>query len=1198
MKNGSKTLKVFLKIMRLSFYQLLFSVLACTWAFATNGTAQELLNRHITVTIENQNIESAIRKISKVASVRFVYSPQLIHAERKVSLNAQDKSLSEVLESFLKPLQISYEVSGSQILLRNEQRAQVEVLPIEVENAIIDVSISGTVTDEKNEPMPGVSVAVKNTTRGTTTDPNGKFILSLPDENSALVFSFLGYEKQEIIIGTRKVINIQLRPDPKSLQEVVVVGYGTQNKATLTGSIATVDAKTFQDRGPVASPLAALQGQVAGVTVTRSSSQPGREGWNFQIRGAASINSTEPLVIVDGLPVPGVSALNSFNPNDIENISFLKDAAASIYGSRAAGGVVLITTKRAKNGKPRIEYNVSVSQKKVGLLPKLVDINGWGPLIKEARATDGFPATDIWLNYANVAIAAKQQGIEWMTKAQYDAASLAGAGLFGDVKDFPFFNGTEQDVLWGTGHSQEHQLSISGRNDKSGYRISLGFLNDGSLLQPGNNSNKRYNLRLAHDYQFSKNLSLESNLSIERNVIVQPTRLGDILNNGNQPGKPLSGRGLTGLPYVWGSGIGNAAVNAIADFGGDNTEINTRLNGNFKLTYLLSPHLKAVASSGYYLLNTDYRTLENIIPWYDYTGTAKISDIPSRTSYQRGNKTESNFTANGYLEYEKTFAAIHNFRAIAGAQYERFEYNRFIAKTFDVVSGVPPSLNLSTGDPTSKSVGEAQYHTAIAGYFARFNYALKDRYLLEANIRYDGSSKFSPEDRWKTFYGLSAGWVLSEENFIKNMNLFSMLKLRASYGKLGNQSGIGSYDYIQFMNLAFSTNQQSAGFPILGTSPAVRISPSGTLVANDRTWENVENQNLGLDFGVLQNRLTGSFDYFVKNNRNMLLNRTYPAVLGASAPQGNNGHLKTWGWDLSLNWRGKIGALTYRIGGNISDNQNRLVNFGGQNIIGTGVRGYNTAVEGYPIGSYFGLEYAGRIQTAEQLESYRKYITGNNVGIPAGVATAQANSRLALGDNMFKDLNNDGKITFPEDAKYLGRDDPRLTYSLNGGAEFKGFDVNFIFQGVGKRTIIRDGNWRIPAAVIFQAQNAAFVDQWWTPERTDAALPRISTTGTINNYNYFQSDWIAENGSYLRLKNLVVGYTVPSALTKKARLEKVRFYFSGNDLWEVTKIKDGWDPETTRLVANNGDSENNNVVTFSQRYPFYRYMTFGLNVTF
>jgi hypothetical protein len=255
-------------------------------------------------------------------------------------------------------------------------------------------------------------------------------------------------------------------------------------------------------------------------------------------------------------------------------------------------------------------------------------------------------------------------------------------------------------------------------------------------------------------------------------------------------------------------------------------------------------------------------------------------------------------------------------------------------------------------------------------------------------------------------------------------------------------------------------------------------------------------------------------------------------------------------------------------------------------------------VEGYPINSYFGLVYAGRIQTQKDLDDYLKLVPNNNIGMPNGSQTGQANNRLALGDNMFKDVNGDGKITFPEDAVALGTDDPRLTFAFNAGVEWNGFDLNVIFQGVGERTIVRDGNWRIPAAVVFQAQNAAFQNQWWTPTRTDAYYPRISTTGTINNYNYFPSDWVEENGAYLRLKNLVIGYTLPAAITNRAHIQRLRFYVSGNDLWETSKIRDGWDPEASRTVANSGDSQNGNQSTFSGRYPFYRYLTFGANLTF
>jgi TonB-linked SusC/RagA family outer membrane protein len=1199
MKNKVLFQKTILKVMRISFYQVLIAIICTTMAEAREGVAQNVLNQKLSVQSNNQSVESILHKLEKLSDVRFLYNPQIFSANSTATISVKNESLDIVLDRLLKPLRVDYEMVGNKIILKkNMMLATISNLETRINTLTIlgDQTIKGKITDENGQAIPGASIIIKGTTKGTTTDEKGEYSLVVA-ETATLIISSVGFNKKEVSVSKRVLVNVTLESDVKSLNEVVVVGYGTAKKATLTGSIATVSAATFKDRGPVSSPLAALQGQVPGVTVTRNSAQAGREGWNFQIRGAASVNSTEPLVIVDGVPVPSVGALNSFNPNDIENISFLKDGSAAIYGSRAAGGVVLITTKRGKSGKVVIDYNGSTSIKKVGLLPKLVDIKGWAPFVKEARATDGFPATDIWYNYGAVAEKALAAGKQWMTKAEYDAMSVNGASLFGDVKDFTFFPGTEQDMLWGSATSTEHQLSISGSTEKSGYRISLGYLKDGSLLQVGNNFSDRYNARLTHDYQFSKKLKLETNISYEIQNIVQPTYLGDVLNNGNQPGKPLSGLGLTGKPYVWGSGLGNASVNQIAIQGGDNKEYNNRLNSNVNLTYAFNSNLKAVGYAGFYQLDTDIRTLGNSIGWYDYSGNVLISNLPTRSFYQRSSRLENNYNLNGYLEYEKEIAQNQTIKAVLGAQYELYQRNIYLAKTFDVLANVPPSLSLSVGDPTSKTVTESQTHTALAGYFARFNYNFNDKYFVEANARYDGSSKFRAQDRWKLFYGVSGGWRLGQEDFIKDLNIFDELKLRASYGVMGNQSGISNYDYIQFLNLAYSTSSTDASYPILGTSPVVRVSPTGTLVAYDRTWEKLETENIGLDFGLLKRRLSGSFDYFWKRNGNMLLSRTYSAVMGASAPTGNNGDLSVWGWDFSMNWRDKVGELSYNLGFNISDSQNKLVNFGGQNLISSANRGFNSAVEGYPINSYFGLVYDGRIQTQEQLDNYRKYITGNNIGMPSGVAT-QANSRLAIGDNMFKDVNGDGKITFPEDAVYLGTDNPRYSYSVNGGLQFKGFDFSFILQGVGKRTIVRDGNWRIPAAVIFQAQNAAFLDQWWTPERTNANLPRISSTGTINNYNYFPSDWVAEDGSYLRLKNLVVGYTIPKAITQKAKIERLRVYFSGNDLYEFSKIKDGWDPEAPRTVSNAGDSNNLNVSTTSQRFPFYRYFTFGVNLTF
>ncbi|MBC8154600.1 MAG: TonB-dependent receptor [Bacteroidetes bacterium] len=1165
-------------------------------ALALDGKGQEVLDRPISVTIENQRVEQAIKQIGKLAGVRFVYSPQVIRSERKVNLSVQSQPLSEVLNALLTPLRVTYEVVGSQIILRNlpeNTQDSSTLLQLKATEAPADQTVSGTVLDEKNAPLPGVTVAIRNTNRGTTTDADGKYTLTVPNENAVLVFSFVGYVNQEVTVGTQSRMTVVLVADTKNLNEVVVVGYGTQKKATLTGAIATVDAKTFQDRGPIASPLAALQGQVPGVAVTRSSSQPGREGWNFLVRGNSSVNATEPLIIVDGLPIPNASALNSFNPADIDNISFLKDAAAAIYGARAAGGVVLITTKRAKSGKATIEYNGSVSRKIIGLQPDLVDVNGWGPMIKEAREADAFAPTDIWINLANAAIYAKKNGINNLTYAQWTAAGFTG---FTDVRDFSFFDGTLQDVLWGSATSQEHQLSVSSRGERSGYRISLGYLNDGSLLQWGNNSNKRYNLRLVNDYQVSPKLKVESNISLEKNDIIQPANIGAVLNNGIQPGLPLST--IDGKAYVWGSGIGNAAPNNIAQFGGDAKEYNTRLNTNFSATYAFSPKLKAVATAGYYLHNSDYRTNENLIPFYEYSGTQLISSLTpsgaSRSFYQRANRQEAYYNVNAYLDYGTSFGNDHGLNLTAGAQYERDEVNRFLTRTQDVIAGVPSSLALGTGDAASRTNTEAQNHYALAGYFGRANYTFRQKYLLEANFRYDGSSKFSAENRWKLFGGFLAAWRISQEKFMRNVSFVNELKLRASVGTAGNQSGIGLYDYIQLLDLASSPGGTSAGFPILGTSPAVRVSPGG-LVALDRTWEKVRTTNVGLDFSVLKNRLSGTAEYFIKNNDNMLIARTYPTVLGSTAPAGNNGNLVTKGWEVSVNFRGSVGQLNYRIGGNVSDFTNKLVDFGGQTLFNSNNRGLNGAVEGYPINSYFGLEYVGRIQTQEQLDAYKKLIPSNNIGIPNGTAR---NASLQLGDNMFRDRNGDGKLTFEGDAKFLGTDNPRLIFGVNGGLDWKGFDLNVILQGVGERTIIRDGNWRIPAAVLFQAQNEAYLNQWWTPTRTDALLPRISSTGTINNYNYIPSDWVTENGAYLRLKNLVFGYTLPQSLTRKARIQRLRIYYSGNDLWEISKIRDGWDPEAPRTVANTGDGNNNNQSTFSQRFPFYRFHTVGINLTF
>ena len=1086
-----------------------------------------------------------------------------------------------------------------------------------------DKRISGKITDETGQPLPGVNILVKGTTQGTTSDANGTYVLNVSESSSVLVFSFIGYASQEVAVDNKSQIDISLAPDVQSLQEVVVVGYGEQKKETLTGAVTTADSKLFQNRGMIDNPMGALQGQVAGAIITRSSSAPGRNSWNIQIRGATSVNGSQPLIVIDGIPVSsdgvsstdgtlgssstnpggnlgGTNALNSINPNDIESMTVLKDASAAIYGARAAGGVILITTKRAKSGKPVIQYDASISIKKIGLQPHLLNVNQFGTYLGEAVTNDfvgGSPANNLWYKFSQLMVNAPASGYYDFTDNTGNTNPVPSTSNnpnnpgFGDVKDLTFFNTNWVDELWGTATTDQHNLSISNRGDKSGYRVSLGYMNDQSLLKWGHNSNKRYNARLSHDYTFSDKLKLETNVSLERSVVVMPTLIGSIMGQYQQPGMPLAS--LNGKAYSWGT---QYMPNSQAKYGGDNDETITRLYTNAKLTYSILKDLKFVGLAGMNNTFSNVDTQLKSIQWYNYTGTIQAADNPTQAAsyYQKQNTTNVYSNLNAYFIYNKTLGD-HNVGATLGGQYETEKNDYYSARTSFLASNEIGSLNLGIGDATTKGVTEAKSQWAIGSYFSRLNYNYKGKYLLEGNLRYDGSSRFDAAHRWKFFYGVSAGWLLSQEKFMENLAVVSNLKIRASVGSTGNQNGIGLYDYVQLASINSNTTGATDGtYPIIGSGTVVTAGPTASLVSLNRTWEKVRTQNIGVDFGFIENRLMGSFEYFIKDNTNMLLKQTLPAVKGATAPQANLGHLRTNGWELALGWRDQIGQVTYRIGGNITDNQNKLVSYSANSLKNSG---YNNNVEGYPIGSYFGLQYAGRAQTDEQAATMNALYPGSNVGAPARTTNSSGTlitPGVRAGDNMFADINGDGKLTTPEDLVYLGRNDPRYSYGVTMGLEWKGFDFGAIFQGVGKRTIYREGAWAKPFGAIFVAQPDFWAGKTWSPTNTDAFYPNLASGQNginYNNYNYQPSTWSVQNGAYLRLKNITLGYTLPATLTQRVHVEKLRVYVSGNDIWEITKIRDGWDPETSRTVGNSGG-------VGLERYPFYRLVTFGVNVTF
>lgn len=1019
--------------------------------------------------------------------------------------------------------------------------------------------ISGKVLDEQGEPVIGATVSLKGTSEGTITDINGGF--SLTATSGTLVVSYIGYKTKEVNITGKTFLEVVIGEDSELLDEVVVIGYGTQKKATLTGAVTVIGDEMFKDKGTVSNPLQVLQGQVPGLNITRSSGVPGEEGWNISIRGAVSKNSTDPLVVIDGVPADGPNELQNLNASDIESINFLKDASASIYGSKAAGGVILVTTKRPNAGKAKIEYSGSYTYKKVGLQPRMMTLDEWTDGIIQARMNDGRGEEDNWIQYARLAQANKGGYID-VSKGNPIPSSFQG------VADYVFHDLNWTDVLWGNASSTQHTMSAYGGNEKATYRLSLGYLYDEGTLKWGNNSNEQFNARITNHFHITDRFSIESVMAATRRHQVTPTMINSVLGTSiPQPGLPAAT--IDGKPYAWG---GQRAPNWLAELGGDNKLVVTTYNINETFKYKITNELNFTGTFGYSTASAVRDEVYKSIEWFSYNGKPHAGDsriwpTPAESSYTKSSSRTDNYTVSGYLNYAKRFFENHNLNLMAGTQYEFKEHELNGTKAMNIQS----ELEVINGSGTIYIDKSERYQEALLSYFSRLGYDYKSKYMFDFNARYDGSSKFQPDNRWTFYYGFSGGWRLTEEKFMEGIKQYlDELKLRASYGEVGNQSGIGRYDGIQLYNY-----KAGAG-AYIGSSKITYIEAVERLVSLERSWEKIKNYNLGIDFGAFNNRLTGSFDIYMRKNNNMLVGILYPAVLGGKAPETNNGKFEAKGYDGKLTWRDKIGKVTYFLGGTLTYMTNELKSGGNETI----TAGYNEALNGYPLNSVFGYRYAGKIQDEAELNAYKdKYLASNSIGMPA---------TLRLGDNMFYDDNKDGKLT-SDDLVYLGSDDPKYSFSFNVGLEWNNFDLSAVFQGVGKRTIYREmDSWKVPFRSSYLNTTNQSIGDVWSPETPNHRYPTYSNDGNINNYNYMPSTFSVEDGSYLRLKDITIGYTFPKSLLAKTKnvISNARIYLSGVDLWEKTNINDSWDPEATRKIEK------------KERYPFNRTFTAGLSVTF
>lgn len=1011
--------------------------------------------------------------------------------------------------------------------------------------------IEGTIIDPKGQVMQGVNVQIKGAGFGTITNKEGKYAL-VADPGATLIFSYTGYVNHEEKVGDRTVINVTLQETSTVLDNVVVVGYGTQKKVNLSGSVAQITGKDLTNR-PVANVTGALQGVLPGLSVVRSSGKPGGEGYDIRVRGFTSANDAKALVLVDGIE----QDLNLVDPSDVESISVLKDASASaIYGARAAAGVILVTTKQATAGKTRITFATNYGINITARQPQR--LNSWDEqlLIDESR-----------LNATGAAEFNEEQ-YEWLKNPNLNYRPNPTQ----DRWEYFDNNNWIKEGMDKINHQQNHSLSVGGGNQQLNYLVTGAFYKRDGVMRYGPDDNTRINLKLNVNAELNKYLSMKVTAGyidskIRENAYGTEQIINRLYRSRVRQSLYTPAEDTTGQPYN-----GDLQVNAV-DIE-KNAGLETRNYGTFtgRLAFQVKNVIPGLTLDVIGWRNQNYYNQENnsrSINWYGRsTNTIRFSvNVPNSISVTKNKAFQNNMQS--FLTY-KFKLGQHDFTIMQGGSYEEYRKDEFTAAAQSMITNDFFSLNY--GDPLTKTSSDKVETWALASLFGRLNYSFAGKYLLEASYRYDGSSRLAPQHRWQVFPSFSAAWRVSEEDFFKDNVLFIQnFKVRGSWGQLGNGSPLGLYPYIPLLTSGL-TNTNSASTPnLVFNDVRSQYIYQDKLSSPDVTWETVQQSNIGIDLGLLDNRLTITADYYVKKNKNMLASLNLPNIIGVSTPSYNVGELKSWGKELEVKWKDHIGDIEYRVGFNVSDNQNKLLKYNGKNSIGTG--GVVELMEGYALNTVWGYTTDGYIQSKNDLDDYKSKFT------------TQYFTNLAPGDVKYLDRNGDGILSAGDgtpansgDLVYLGTTNARYAYGFDLGLSWNGFDFSAFFQGAARRKFLINEGTLSPMLGTADMPWTIHMDRW-TPDNPNAFFPRMYQTDA---HNFKSSDRWAQNGSYLRLKNIQIGYTVP---VKKTFIRNLQVYVSGQDLWETTKVLNVFDPEVGNNVG-------------ATTYPFYRTVSFGLNAGF
>ncbi len=1080
-----------------------------------------VLAQEVNMSFKNTSLSKVFREIQKQTGYQFLYTEEVVDTKQKINIQLKNASLREALDKCLNAEMLEYIIDEKTIVIRRKQHIPSS------ENKI-NRDISGRIVSESGEPIAGASVVVKGTNIGTSTDPGGNFTLQVSQQTVVLVVSSVGYETKEVNVSGSTPVSITLATKSDELDDIVVVGFGTQKKVDVTGAISTIKASDV-NQGINQSVPHALQGRASGVTVLQSAGDPGA-GVSLRIRGSGTLNDNNPLYVVDGI----IGSIEGLNPADIENISILKDAAsAAIYGSRGANGVVIVTTKKGKREQPTvISVNSSHGMQQAWKMPTSLTAEERNIIHKEALTNDGTPATEpIWDYYNNPDNAVTRT--DWFKEVLQNA------------------------------YTTSNDISVNGGSKRSNYSFSLGYLNsDGIVL--GSNF-KRYNIRFNSQHEVVKNLIIGENISIvvgdRKNVSTRPAWDGVLssayFNFRNIPVWANEAEQIYGAPS-------GDFPNPVASLHSrDNTSRNASVGGNVYLEYKFLKFLTAKTDFAYTYAFNKSKNFTAIAQ----NGGRGLNENSLSQSFTTGNT----WIWNNILSFDHQFGN-HHLAALAGASAESGISEWVSSGTAKNFSNQDPALRyLSNGTLFQGFPGGSADDYALQGYFGRVSYSFDDKYLLAANIRRDGSSKFAPNKRWGTFPSVSAGWRISEEKFFENLSgTVSDLKIRGSWGRLGND---------KIPNYQFFSTVSSVSAPTLNGEIFAAVAQN-TMANPEIRWEVTTQTDIGLDMGFWNNRLSFTFDYFHKNTTDILVRVPLLGSLGVGqSPFRNAGNVTNKGYEASLTYRNRHGKLGYEVMANFSQVKNKLESFGIAGASDLYVSDYKNInvgrfSEGTPLGHFYVLNKLGIFQSQSEIDSYVDR-NGNKI---------QPNA--VPGDFKFEDADGDGTIN-ANDRINAGNSFPTITYSVSGSLNYGPFDLNMLWVGTQGNKIF---NGLTLGGKLMQGtgyNNAKGILDRWTPESPGNDVPRVTVRDLNNNRAY--STFFIEDGSYVRLKYLTMGYSFNQQLLGK-NITKLRVFMTFQNLLTFTRYT-GFDPE----VGADIDYSSNMYGVDRGTYPQARSYIIGIN---